>query len=148
MQRSTQAISGVNNVGIQLGVVDTTICMGASITGPAAGSPILVILAMWSGTIGDFTFLPTGIEGLHECGLQWCEHDGCHPRQPYYRDYRPYQPNPNTGATATGVDISPCSLDAICRAGGATFVETVDPYDMTGILRVLEEAKKKKRGSR
>ena len=55
-----------------------------------------------------------------------------------------HQPNPNTGVTATGVETPPVSLDAVCRSCGVTFVETVDPYDLTGMLRVLEAAKTKK----
>ena len=54
-----------------------------------------------------------------------------------------HQPNPNTGVTATGIEATPVSLDAVCRSCGVTFVETVDPYDLTGMLRGLEAAKKK-----
>ncbi len=132
---------GCYTLGIQLGVVDTTICMGASITvgsGIAhAGEPRDVV-----STIGDSTFLHTGIQGLMNA-----VYNGAN-MTVVILDNRitamtGHQPNPNTGLTATGVATPPVSLDAICRACGATFVETVDPYDMTGILRVLEEAKKK-----
>ena len=133
---------GCYTLGIQLGVVDTTICMGASITvgsGIAhSGEPRDVV-----STIGDSTFLHTGIQGLMNA-----VYNGANMTL-VILDNRitamtGHQPNPNTGVTATGVETPPVSLDAICRACGATFVETVDPYDMTGILRVLEEAKKKK----
>ncbi|MGB8220165.1 MAG: indolepyruvate ferredoxin oxidoreductase subunit alpha [Methanoregula sp.] len=132
---------GCYTLGIQLGVVDTTICMGASITvgsGIAhSGDPRDVV-----STIGDSTFLHTGIQGLMNA-----VYNGAN-MTVVILDNRitamtGHQPNPNTGLTATGVETPPVSLDAICRACGATFVETVDPYDMTGILRVLEEAKKK-----
>ena len=133
---------GCYTLGIQLGVVDTTICMGASITvgsGIAhSGEPRDVV-----STIGDSTFLHTGIQGLMNA-----VYNGANMTL-VILDNRitamtGHQPNPNSGVTATGVETPPVSLDAICRACGATFVETVDPYDMTGILRVLEEAKKKK----
>ena len=133
---------GCYTLGIQLGVVDTTICMGASITvgsGIAhSGEPRDVV-----STIGDSTFLHTGIQGLMNA-----VYNGANMTL-VILDNRitamtGHQPNPNTGVTATGVETPPVSLDAICRACGVTFVETVDPYDMTGILRVLEEAKKKK----
>jgi len=133
---------GCYTLGIQLGVVDTTICMGASITVGSgithSGEPRDVV-----STIGDSTFLHTGIQGLMNA-----VYNGANMTL-VILDNRitamtGHQPNPNSGVTATGVETPPVSLDAICRACGATFVETVDPYDMTGILRVLEEAKKKK----
>jgi indolepyruvate ferredoxin oxidoreductase alpha subunit len=55
-----------------------------------------------------------------------------------------HQPNPNTGFTARGVETPAVSLDAICRACGVSFVESVDPYDVTGMVNVLQEARKRK----
>jgi len=133
---------GCYTLGIQLGVVDTTICMGASITvgsGIAhSGEPRDVV-----STIGDSTFLHTGIQGLMNA-----VYNGAN-MTVVILDNRitamtGHQPNPNTGLTATGVETPPVSIDAICRACGVTFVETVDPYDMTGMLRVLEVAKARK----
>ena len=130
---------GCYTLGIQLGAVDTTICMGASIT---VGSGIV-----HSGesrdvvcTIGDSTFLHTGIQGLMNA-----VYNGAN-MTVVILDNRitamtGHQPNPNTGVTATGVETPPVSLDAVCRSCGVTFVETVDPYDLTGMLRVLEAAK-------
>jgi len=94
-------------------------------------------------TIGDSTFLHTGVQGLMNA-----VYNGAN-MTVVILDNRitamtGHQPNPNTGLTATGVETPPISLDALCRACGATFVETVDPYDMTGMLRVLEAAKAKK----
>ena len=93
-------------------------------------------------TIGDSTFLHTGIQGLMNAVYNGAS------MTVVILDNRitamtGHQPNPNTGVTATG-ENRPRSLDAICRSCGVTFVETVDPYDLTGMLRVLEEAKKKK----
>ncbi|MFZ1898776.1 indolepyruvate ferredoxin oxidoreductase subunit alpha [Methanoregula sp.] len=133
---------GCYTLGLQLGAVDTTICMGASITvgsGIAhSGDPRDVVC-----TIGDSTFLHTGIQGLMNA-----VYNGAN-MTVVILDNRitamtGHQPNPNTGVTATGAESAPISLDAICRSCGVTFVETVDPYDLTGMLRVLEEAKKKK----
>ena len=116
--------------------------MGASITvgsGIAhSGDPRDVVC-----TIGDSTFLHTGIQGLMNA-----VYNGAN-MTVVILDNRitamtGHQPNPNTGVTATGAETPPISLDAICRSCGVTFVETVDPYDLTGMLRVLEEAKKKK----
>jgi indolepyruvate ferredoxin oxidoreductase alpha subunit len=133
---------GCYTLGLQLGAVDTTICMGASIT---VGSGIA-----HSGekrdvvcTIGDSTFLHTGIQGLMNA-----VYNGAN-MTVVILDNRVtamtgHQPNPNTGQTACGVETPPVSLDAVCRACGVSFVETVDPYDMTGMVNVLEAAKKRK----
>ncbi len=129
---------GCYTLGLQLGVVDTTICMGASITiasGIAhAGEPRDIIC-----TIGDSTFLHTGIQGLMNAVYNGAD------ITVVILDNRitamtGHQPNPNTGVTASGTQSPPISLDAVCRACGVTFVETVDPYDITGMMNVLKAA--------
>ncbi|MDD5143822.1 indolepyruvate ferredoxin oxidoreductase subunit alpha [Methanoregula sp.] len=133
---------GCYTLGLQLGAVDTTICMGASITNASgiahSGETRDVVC-----TIGDSTFLHTGIQGLMNA-----VYNGAN-MTVVILDNRitamtGHQPNPNTGLTACGVETPAISLDAICRACGATFVETVDPYDVTGMVNVLSEAKKRK----
>jgi indolepyruvate ferredoxin oxidoreductase, alpha subunit len=133
---------GCYTLGLQLGVVDTTICMGASITvasGIAHSGETRDVVC----TIGDSTFLHTGIQGLMNA-----VYNGAN-MTVVILDNRitamtGHQPNPNTGLTACGVETPPVSLDAICRACGVQFVETVDPYDITGMVNVLQEAKKRK----
>jgi indolepyruvate ferredoxin oxidoreductase alpha subunit len=133
---------GCYTLGLQLGTVDTCICMGASITVASgiahSGEPRDVVC-----TIGDSTFLHTGIQGLMNA-----VYNGANITV-VILDNRitamtGHQPNPNTGATACGVEVPAVSLDAVCRACGVTFVETVDPYDITGTVNVLQEAKKRK----
>jgi indolepyruvate ferredoxin oxidoreductase alpha subunit len=129
---------GCYTLGLQLGVVDTTICMGASITVASgishSGEPRDVIC-----TIGDSTFLHTGIQGLMNAVYNGAD------MTVVILDNRitamtGHQPNPNTGITACGTESPPVSLDAVCRACGVTFVETVDPYDITGLMNVLRAA--------
>ncbi len=133
---------GCYTLGLQLGVVDTTICMGASITVASgmshAGDPRDIVC-----TIGDSTFLHTGIQGLINA-----VYNGANITV-VILDNRitamtGHQPNPNTGITACGVESPPVSLDAICRACGVDFVENVDPYDITGMVNILQEVKKRK----
>ncbi|MFY9801212.1 MAG: indolepyruvate ferredoxin oxidoreductase subunit alpha [Methanoregula sp.] len=133
---------GCYTLGLQLGVVDTTICMGASITVASgfshAGDPRDIVC-----TIGDSTFLHTGIQGLINA-----VYNGANITV-VILDNRitamtGHQPNPITGVTACGVESPPVSLDALCRACGVDFVENVDPYDITGMVTVLQEAKKRK----
>lgn len=133
---------GCYTLGLQLGVVDTTICMGASITVASgikkSGEPRDVIC-----TIGDSTFLHTGIQGLMNAVYNGAD------ITVVILDNRitamtGHQPNPNTGVTACGVESPPVSLEPVCRACGVTFVETVDPYDITGMMDVLARAKARK----
>ncbi|MCX6692749.1 MAG: thiamine pyrophosphate-dependent enzyme, partial [Methanoregula sp.] len=129
---------GCYTLGLQLGVVDTTICMGASITVASgishSGEPRDIIC-----TIGDSTFLHTGIPGLMNAVYNGAT------MTVVILDNRitamtGHQPNPNTGVTACGIASPHVSLDAICRACGVSFVETVDPYDITGMMNVLKDA--------
>lgn len=133
---------GCYTLGLQLGVVDTTICMGASITVASgiaqSGEPRDIVC-----TIGDSTFLHTGIQGLMNA-----VYNGANITV-VILDNRitamtGHQPNPNTGRTACGVESIPVSLEAICRACGVIFVETVDPYDVTSMLQAFRDAKARK----
>lgn len=130
---------GCYTLGLQMGVVDTTICMGASITTASgiahSGEERAVIC-----TIGDSTFLHTGIPGLLNAVYNGAD------ITVVILDNRitamtGHQPNPGTGLTACGIPSPPVSLDAICRSCGVGFVETVDPLDLTGTIEVLKEAK-------
>jgi indolepyruvate ferredoxin oxidoreductase alpha subunit len=133
---------GCYTLGLQLGVVDTCLCMGASITVASgiahSGEPRDVVC-----TIGDSTFLHTGIQGLMNA-----VYNGAN-MTVVILDNRitamtGHQPNPNTGMTACGVETPAVSLDAVCRACDVNFVESVDPYDITGTVNVLQEAKKRR----
>jgi indolepyruvate ferredoxin oxidoreductase alpha subunit len=133
---------GCYTLGLQLGAVDTTICMGASITvgsGIArAGEERPVVC-----TIGDSTFLHTGIPGLLNAVYNGAE------MVVVILDNRitamtGHQPNPNTGVTATGEESTPISLDAICRSCGVSWVETVDPYDLPVLLDTFRRAKERR----
>jgi indolepyruvate ferredoxin oxidoreductase alpha subunit len=133
---------GCYTLGLQLGVVDTTICMGASITVASgishAGDPHDIVC-----TIGDSTFLHTGIQGLINA-----VYNGANITV-VILDNRitamtGHQPNPNTGVTASGAESPPLSLDALCRACGVNFVESVNPFDVINMVTVLQEAKKRK----
>ena len=133
---------GCYTLGLQLGAVDTTICMGASVT-VGSGIAHAVEGAEVVSTIGDSTFLHTGINGLINA-----VYNGAN-QTLIILDNRitamtGHQPNPNTGHTATGVPSPKISLEELVKACGVSFVETVDPYDLTHLLSVLKDAKEKK----
>ncbi|WP_373838885.1 indolepyruvate ferredoxin oxidoreductase subunit alpha [Methanospirillum sp.] len=130
---------GCYTLGIQLGTVDTTICMGASIT-IASGMSLAGETRDIVCTIGDSTFLHTGIQGLINA-----IYNGANITV-VILDNRitamtGHQPNPTTGLTACGVATPSVSIEAICRASGATFVETVSPNDLVTFINVLKTTK-------
>jgi indolepyruvate ferredoxin oxidoreductase alpha subunit len=132
---------GCYTLGLQMGAVDTTICMGASLTVGSgmfhAGEERDIVC-----TIGDSTFLHTGIQGLLNA---------------VYNDARMtvvildnritamtgHQPNPTTGLTACGTPAPAVSLEAVCRACGVGVVETVDPYDLVALTAALKDVKER-----
>jgi indolepyruvate ferredoxin oxidoreductase alpha subunit len=130
---------GCYTLGLQLGAVDTTICMGASVTvgsGISNAGEERDIVA----TIGDSTFLHTGINGLLNA-----VYNGANMTL-VILDNRitamtGHQPNPNTCVTAQGIATPQVSLEALCRACGVSFVETVHAYDYTGLIETLKKAK-------
>jgi indolepyruvate ferredoxin oxidoreductase, alpha subunit len=132
---------GCYTLGLQLGGVDTTICMGASITvgsGMAHSGEEHDVVC----TIGDSTFLHTGIPGLLNA-----VYNGAN-MVVVILDNRVtamtgHQPNPTTGVTATGTVSPPISLEAICRSCGVSWVETVDPYDLPLLLETFRQAKER-----
>jgi indolepyruvate ferredoxin oxidoreductase alpha subunit len=132
---------GCYTLGLQMGVVDTTICMGASISNASgiahSGEERPVICS-----IGDSTFLHTGIPGLLNAVYNGAD------MTVVILDNRitamtGHQPNPTTGCTACGEARAPVSLDAICRACGVDYVETIDPLDLVTTTEVLKAAKER-----
>lgn len=132
---------GCYTLGLQLGAVDTTICMGASITTASgishSGEEHEVV-----ATIGDSTFLHAGIPGLLNAVYNGAR------MILIILDNRitamtGHQPNPTTGETACGIATPPVSLEALCRACGVAHVETVDPYDLTSLQAALKEARER-----
>ncbi len=132
---------GCYTLGLQLGAVDTCLCMGASVTiasGIAHAEQGRDVVC----TIGDSTFLHTGIQGLLNAVYNQAR------MLVIILDNRitamtGHQPNPVTGVTACGAEGPGVSLEAICRACGVTTVETADPYDLPYLLHVMKELKDK-----
>ncbi len=69
---------GCYTLGTQLGAVDTCVCMGASIT-IASGLSHSGIDNKVACTIGDSTFLHTGIPGLMNAVYNKAQHHRGHP---------------------------------------------------------------------
>jgi indolepyruvate ferredoxin oxidoreductase alpha subunit len=132
---------GCYTLGLQLGAVDTTICMGASIPVGSgmfhAGEERDIVC-----TIGDSTFLHTGIQGLLNAVYNGAR------MTVVILDNRitamtGHQPNPTTGLNACGAPAPAVSLEAVCRACGVSVVETIDPYDLVALTTALKDVKEK-----
>ncbi|MCL2141364.1 MAG: indolepyruvate ferredoxin oxidoreductase subunit alpha [Methanimicrococcus sp.] len=130
---------GCYTLGIHSGAVDTTICMGASISMSSgishAGEKKGVCC-----TIGDSTFLHTGINSLMNVVYNKSKMTVA------ILDNRitamtGHQPNPNTGQTAVGIESIPISLEEVCKAIGVSFIRVVDAYDYEMTRNAFREAK-------
>ncbi len=130
---------GCYTLGIQNGTVDTTLCMGGSIT-VASGiynsgekRPICC-------SIGDSTFFHTGVNGLlnavyNRSNITVTILDN------RITAMTGHQVNPGMGLTVTGEPTVQIDLETVCKGLGAEFVEVVDPYDLEATLDVFKRAK-------
>lgn len=130
---------GCYTLGVQLGTVDTTLCMGSS-TSLAAGIYFAGEQNPICATIGDSTFLHSGITGLMNAVYNKARFtlvilDNL------TTGMTGHQPHPGTGITATGEITARISLEAIARACGVEMVEVIDPYDLKNAKQVLKRAR-------
>lgn len=134
---------GCYTLGLNLGVVDTVLCMGASI-GLAAGfyhayhqsredAPVIC------ATIGDSTFFHGGIPPLMNAVVQGARF------VLVILDNRTtamtgHQPTPASGVTLGGAHVPSLSLMDLVRACGVRSVTEEDPYRIQDFLARLREA--------
>ena len=124
-----------------LGALDTTICMGASISGVhgftkaqggAADSKTVAV-------IGDSTFMHSGVTGLinvayNESNATVIIVDNS------ITGMTGHQQNPTTGFNLKGDPCTKIDLETLCRAVGIRRVRVVDPYDLKQTeAAILEE---------
>ena len=123
-----------------LSAVDSTLCMGASVSGIhgflKASSPEAAKKTV--AVIGDSTFMHSGMTGLVNVA---------------YNDSNAtviildnsitgmtgHQQNPTTGYNIKGDPAAKVDLEAFCRAVGIRRVRVVDPYDLAACDAVLKE---------
>lgn len=130
---------GCYTLGIQSGTVDTTLCMGGSIT-VASGMYQAGEKKPICCSIGDSTFFHTGMNGLLNAIYNKADITVT------IVDNRTtamtgHQPNPGMGKLATGEQTTEVCLETLCKSMGAGFVETVDPYDLDKAEEVFRRAK-------
>ena len=123
-----------------LGALDTTICMGASVSGihgftksqnGAADNKTVAV-------IGDSTFMHSGITGLvnvayNESNATIIIVDNS------ITGMTGHQQNPTTGFNLKGDPATKIDLETLCRAVGIRRVRVVDPYDLAQCDAALKE---------
>jgi len=130
---------GCYTLAVDMGTVDTCLCMGASInlaSGIRFGGEDKDICC----SIGDSTFLHNGMPGLlnavyNNAKITVTILDNLTTAM------TGHQPHPGTGVTATGDKTKSVSIEALANVLGADFVETVDPYDLNATLETFRKAK-------
>ncbi len=124
-----------------LGVIDTTICMGASISAlhgmeKAKGKEYI---KNWVAVIGDSTFLHTGINSLVNMVYNKST------ATVMILDNRTtgmtgHQEHAATGKTLKGEDTYAIDLATLCRAIGVPNVIEVDAFDVKELERIIRES--------
>ncbi|MCI9444012.1 MAG: indolepyruvate ferredoxin oxidoreductase subunit alpha [Oscillospiraceae bacterium] len=123
-----------------LGAMDTTICMGASISGlhgfnkanggESEGRSVAVI--------GDSTFMHSGVTGLintacNESNSTVIILDNS------ITGMTGHQQNPTTGFNLKGDPCTKIDLESLCRSIGINRVRVVDPYDLAACDQAVKE---------
>ena len=124
-----------------LGVIDTTICMGASISAlhgmeKAKGKEYI---KNWVAVIGDSTFLHTGINSLINMVYNKST------ATVMILDNRTtgmtgHQEHAATGKTLKGEDTYAIDLAVLCRAAGVPRVVEVNAFDIVELERIIKES--------
>ena len=124
-----------------LGVIDSTLCMGASISTlhgieKARGKDFI---KNWVAVIGDSTFLHTGINSL--INLVYNKATGT----VMILDNRTtgmtgHQEHAATGKTLKGEDTNAIDLEVLCKAVGVKNVITIDAFDIVNLEKTIKQS--------
>ncbi len=123
-----------------LSTVDTTLCMGASVSsihgftkmaGEEAEKHTVAV-------IGDSTFMHSGMTGLANIAYNQ-SNSTVIILDNSITGMTGHQQNPTTGYNIKGDPAGKIDLEALCRAMGFGRVVVVDPYDLAACERVIKE---------
>ncbi len=123
-----------------LSALDSTLCMGASISGlhgfnaargaDAEGKTVAVI--------GDSTFMHSGMTGLVNVAYN-ATNSTAIILDNSITGMTGHQQNPTTGYNIKGDPAAKVDLEALCRALGISRVRVVDPYDLAACETAIKE---------
>ena len=123
-----------------LAMMDTCVCMGASVSALHGYNKALGAKAEKSSVavIGDSTFMHTGINGLVDIAYNGTNSvvlilDNS------ITGMTGHQHNPTTGYNIKGDPATKVSLEALCRAVGIENVEVCDPYNLQETISTIKE---------
>jgi len=129
---------GCYTLGVSQGTIDTTLCMGASISmgsGFSAACDNEIV-----SVIGDSTFVHTGVPGLINA-----VYNGARLTLVIMDNgttaMTGHQPHPCTGVTATGACTVPTPMEDLIKAIGVQGLYVVDPYNLFETEDALTKAK-------
>lgn len=132
---------GCYTLGAQapLAAIDTTICMGASVSGihgfnkarPESTKKSVCV-------IGDSTFMHSGVTGLINIAYNQ-GHSTVIILDNSIIGMTGHQQNPTTGYTIKGDPTSAVDLEALCHAVGIKRVRVVDPHDLAAAEQAVRE---------
>ena len=133
---------GCYTLGAQapLSAVDSTLCMGASVSGLHGFNKAIGRDAEQKSVavIGDSTFMHSGVTGLIDIAYN----ESCSTvivLDNSITGMTGHQQNPTTGYNIKGDPASKVDLEALCRAVGIDRVRVVDPYDLKACEEVIRE---------
>ena len=113
-----------------LGMMDTCICMGASVSAIHGHNKVREDSAKKSvAVIGDSTFIHSGITGLIDIAYNM-GNSTVIVLDNSITGMTGHQQNPTTGYTIKGDPTIAVSLEALCKAVGINRVRVVDPYNL------------------
>lgn len=123
-----------------LASVDTTICMGASVSAAHGMSKVRgkEFNKKLVSVIGDSTFIHSGITGL----IDIVYNNGSNTviiLDNSITGMTGHQDNPTTGKTIRGEAAPQVDLEALCKAVGVKRVRIADPFDLKGFEAVVKE---------
>ena len=119
-----------------LAALDTTVCMGASISGlhgftKAGGGKAVAV-------IGDSTFMHSGVTGLINAAYNESDSTVIIVDNSI-TGMTGHQQNPTTGFNLKGDPCTKIDLETLCKAVGIRRVRVVDPYDLEQCDTALKE---------
>lgn len=122
-----------------IGMMDTCICMGASVSalhGRNKANPENAIKSV--AVIGDSTFMHSGVTGLIDIAYNQ-SNSTVIILDNSITGMTGHQDNPTTGRTIKGDPTTAVSLEMLCKAVGIDHVRVVDPYNLEECERVIRE---------
>lgn len=133
---------GCYTLGAQqpLGAVDTTLCMGASISGLHGFNKAMGEKGEKHSVavIGDSTFMHSGMTGLVNIAYN-ASNSTVIILDNSITGMTGHQQNPTTGYNIKGDPATKINLEALCKAVGFNRVRVVDPYNLLECDKVLKE---------